>query len=46
MEAEALAAKLEGIVLKIGAKASATGKIFGSVNSIQIAEAIKTPEGS
>ncbi len=42
MEAEALAAKLEGIVLKIGAKASATGKIFGSVNSIQIAEAIKT----
>lgn len=41
MEAEALAAKLEGIVLKIGAKASATGKIFGSVNSIQIAEAIK-----
>ena len=32
---------LEGLKLTIGAKAAATGKIFGSVNSIQIANAIK-----
>ncbi len=32
-------AKIEG--LKIAAKASESGKIFGSVNSIQIADAIK-----
>ncbi len=37
-EAEELAAKIEGIVLTIGAKTSATGTIFGSVNSIQVAE--------
>lgn len=40
-DAEELAAKMQGIVLSIGAKASSTGKIFGSVNSIQIAEALK-----
>ena len=39
-EAEAMAAKLEGITLKIGAKAGENGKIFGSVNNIQIAEAL------
>jgi large subunit ribosomal protein L9 len=39
-EALELASKLEGISLTIGAKASATGKIFGSVNTIQIAEAL------
>jgi large subunit ribosomal protein L9 len=42
-DAEILAAsyaKIEG--LKIGAKASENGKIFGSVNSIQIADAIKS----
>ena len=32
---------LEGLKLTIGAKAAATGKIFGSVNAIQIANAIK-----
>jgi len=37
-EAEELAAKIEGLVLTIGAKTSATGTIFGSVNSIQVAE--------
>jgi len=41
-EAETLAKALENIVVKIGAKAAATGKIFGSVNNIQIAEAIKS----
>ena len=41
-EAQALAKNLEGLSLEIGAKAGETGKIFGSVNSIQIAEAIQT----
>jgi len=40
-DAEALAATLEGVSLTIGAKTSATGTIFGSVNSIQIAEALE-----
>ena len=40
-DAEAVAAKLEGVKLTIGAKAGETGKIFGSVNSIQIADALK-----
>ncbi len=33
--------KLEKVTLTIGAKTSSTGKIFGSVNTIQIAEALK-----
>lgn len=40
-EAEALAAALEKVKVRIPAKAAATGKIFGSVNNVQIAEAIK-----
>jgi large subunit ribosomal protein L9 len=40
-DAVALAAKFEGITLQVGAKASSTGKIFGSVNTIQISEALK-----
>ncbi|PPL04657.1 50S ribosomal protein L9 [Parapedobacter indicus] len=40
-DATELAAKLEGLKLTIGAKAGETGKIFGSVNSIQIAEALR-----
>ncbi|MDR1348748.1 MAG: 50S ribosomal protein L9 [Prevotellaceae bacterium] len=39
-DATALAAKLEGLTITIGAKASSTGKIFGSVTNIQIAEAL------
>lgn len=39
-EAVELAAKLEGVSLTIGAKTSSTGKIFGSVTNIQIAEAL------
>ena len=39
-DAEELAAKLEGLSLTIGAKASSNGKIFGSVNNIQIAESL------
>lgn len=37
-EAEALAEKMKGISLTIGAKTSSTGTIFGSVTNIQIAE--------
>ena len=40
-DAEALAASLQGLKLTIGAKTSATGTIFGSVNNIQIAEALE-----
>lgn len=40
-----MAQKLEGLKIRIGAKASSTGKIFGSVNAIQIAEAIKDQHG-
>lgn len=40
-DADAIAARLEGVVLKIGAKAGESGKIFGSVNTIQIADALK-----
>ena len=40
-DAEAAAAALEGVSLTIGAKTSSTGTIFGSVNSIQIAEALE-----
>jgi len=39
-EAEKFAAKMNGVKLIIGAKTSSTGKIFGSVNTIQIAEAL------
>lgn len=40
-EAEAVAAKLEGVVVKIATKAGDNGKIFGSVNTLQLAEALK-----
>ena len=36
-----VAQKMEGLSLTIGAKTSTTGKIFGSVNTIQIAEALE-----
>lgn len=37
--AEALSAKLEGLKIKVAAKTSSTGKIFGSVNTIMLSEA-------
>ena len=40
-DADAIATRLEGIKLSIGAKAGESGKIFGSVNTIQIADALK-----
>ena len=39
-DAQELADKMQGTELKIGAKTSSTGKIFGSVNTIQLAEAL------
>lgn len=39
-DAAALAAKLEGVEVTVAAKVSSTGKVFGSVNNIQIAEAL------
>ena len=39
-DAEAMAAKLEGVSLTIATKVSSTGTIFGSVSNIQIAEAL------
>lgn len=38
--AQAIADKLADVSLSIGAKAGESGKIFGSVNTIQIAEAL------
>ena len=40
-EAQEIAAKLDGVKLIVGAKTSTSGKIFGSVNTIQIAEGLK-----
>lgn len=40
-EAEALAEKLNALHLTISTKVSATGVIYGSVNSLQIAEELK-----
>jgi len=40
-QAVEIAEKMKGIKLTIGAKTSTKGKIFGSVNTIQISEALK-----
>ena len=39
-DAEAIAAKIADLTLKVSAKAGESGKIFGSVNNIQIADAL------
>ncbi len=44
-EAEKMADKLKDIEVKIGAKTGTSGKIFGSVNALQLAEAIKEQFG-
>lgn len=41
-EAEVVAKALENTSLKIGAKAAESGKIYGSVNAIQISEALNS----
>ena len=38
---KALAASLKSKMLKVGAKAGSSGKLFGSVNNIQLADALK-----
>jgi large subunit ribosomal protein L9 len=40
-QAKEIAEKMKGVSLTIGAKASTKGKIFGSVNTIQLSEALK-----
>lgn len=40
-DAEEIAAKINGLTINITAKAGASGKIFGSVTSLQVANAIK-----
>jgi large subunit ribosomal protein L9 len=40
-EAQQLATKLQDVKIVVGAKTSSSGKIFGSVNTIQIAESLK-----
>ena len=40
-EAEALAAKLADVTVKIATKVGENGKIFGSVNTVQLADALR-----
>lgn len=40
-EAQGIAAKLNGAAIKIAAKVGENGKIFGSVNTVQLSEALK-----
>ena len=40
-DADEIAARLEGVKLTIGAKAGESGKIFGAINTIQVADALK-----
>jgi large subunit ribosomal protein L9 len=44
-EYKELATKLQDQILKIGAKAGTTGKIFGSVTSVQLMQALKDQMG-
>jgi large subunit ribosomal protein L9 len=41
MAAQEIAGRLTGVKIIVGAKTSSSGKIFGSVNTIQIAESLK-----
>jgi large subunit ribosomal protein L9 len=40
-EAEEIAKTIEAVSIRIGAKAAQNGKIYGSVNALQLAEALK-----
>ena len=44
-EAEAVAEKLKGAVVKLTAKAGANGKLFGAVTAKEIAEGLMTQHG-
>jgi large subunit ribosomal protein L9 len=41
ISAQEIADKLADVIIVVGAKTSSSGKIFGSVNTIQIAEALR-----
>ena len=41
IDAQAIAEKLKALTIKVGAKVGESGKIFGSVGTIQLAEAVK-----
>jgi len=41
-DAEALAAKIGELVVEVGTKAGESGKIFGAVTAVQVAEILKT----
>ncbi|MCL2417022.1 MAG: 50S ribosomal protein L9 [Bacteroidales bacterium] len=41
LDAEKLGATISALTVTVGAKAGTSGKIFGSVNAIQVAEALK-----
>ncbi|MBC8536612.1 50S ribosomal protein L9 [Feifania hominis] len=43
--AEALAAELSGVTVKVSAKGGASGKLFGSITTKEIAEALKAQKG-
>lgn len=40
-DAEEIAGKMDGLVLEIGAKVGESGKIFGAITTLQIADALK-----
>lgn len=44
-EYQAIADKLKNVVLRIGAKAGQSGKLFGSVTNVQLAAALKDQAG-
>ena len=44
-EAEAIAAKLKGVSVKLTARAGANGKLFGAVTAKEIAEGLKAQHG-
>lgn len=44
-EYQAIADKIKDVLLKIGAKAGTSGKLFGSVTNVQIAAALKDQAG-
>ncbi len=44
-EYQAIADKLKDVVLRIGAKAGQSGKLFGSVTNVQLAAALKDQAG-
>jgi large subunit ribosomal protein L9 len=44
-EYQAIADKLKDVMLRIGAKAGQSGKLFGSVTNVQIAQALKEQAG-